>query len=325
MTDPLLTRLQTNDPAATPDPDAASRNAQILARVLAAPPPRRGRPRVRLALVAAACGLAVLGLALGVGRERSGDSDFDAAAATYRALTRPAGLYHFVSVSRMTSEPAGVAQSYSTPALFPPLRFDQAGTPQYHEVWLTPGGAAVRWLAYRRAGGALLHAFAFRQDLKKLVGPRPCQRTGCAAVVGPPSDPATAFRLAYQGGRLRSRGGVTFDGRSLWRFVTRRTGAGSYQEWLIDPSTRLPVRYRNVDHNQQRGVPFTNRLTIRLIKFEVLPLNADTRKLLRLTPAQRALCLAAEHQEIARTRAYLHAHGRRVPPDLRRRALRSCL
>ena len=140
----------------------------------------------------------------------------------------------------------------------------------------------------------MLHAFAFRQDLKKLVGGRPCQRTRCAAVPGLPSDPATAFRQAYKDGRLRSRGSVTLDGRSLWRFVTRKTGAGSYQEWLVDPSTRLPLRYRYVDHNQQRGVPFTNRLTIRLIKFDVLPLNADTRKLLQLTPGQRRVCMAAE-------------------------------
>jgi hypothetical protein len=324
MTDPLIARLHANDPAATPEADAVPRDARILARVLATPPHPRGRPPVRLALVASASVLAVLALALGVGRERSGDNDFNAAAATYHALTRPAGLYHFVSVSRMTSEPAGVAQSYSTPAMFPPLRFDQTGTPQYHEVWLTPGGAAVRWLAYRQPRGALLHAFAFRQDLKKLVGGRPCQRTRCAAVPGPPSDPATAFRRAYQDGRLLSRGTETLGGRSLWRFVTRKTAAGSYQEWLVDPSTRLPVRYRYVDHNQQRGVPFTNRLTIRLIKFEVLPLNADTRKQLRLTPGEKRLCLAAERQEIARTRAYLRAHGRQLPPGTGR-IVHSCL
>jgi hypothetical protein len=323
MTDSLLDRLQANDPAVVPEADAAARDARILARVFASPPPRRKRPPLRLALVAAVCGLAALALGLGVGRGRSGSDDFNAAAATYQALTRPAGLYHLVSVSRMTSEPAGVAQSYSIPASFPPVRFDQSGRPQYHEVWLTPGGGEVRWLAYRRPGGPLLHAFAFRQDLGERVGGPPCQRSRCTDVPGPPSDPASAFRQAYEDGRLRSRGNVTLDGRSLWRFVSRKTGAGSYQEWLVDPSTRLPVRYRYVDHNQQRGVPFTTRLTIRLTKFDVLPLNAETRKLLHLTPAQRRVCLEAERREIARTRAYLRAHGRRIPPDVAR-VVRAC-
>jgi hypothetical protein len=325
MTDSLLDRLQTNDPAMTPEADAASRDARILARVLASPPPRRRRPPLRLALVAAVCGLAALALGLGAGLGRSGDNDFNAAAATYHALTRPAGLYHFVSVSRMTSEPAGVAQSYSIPAMFPPVRFDQSGTPQHHEVWLTPGGAEVRWLAYRAPGGTLLHAFAFRQHLKGITGGTPpCKRPRCPTVAGPPSDPATAFRQAYKDGRVRSRGNVTLDGRSLWRFMSRKTGSGSYQEWLVDPRTRLPVRYRYVDHNQQRGVPFTTQLSIRLTEFDVLPLNAQTRKLLHLTPGQRRMCLAAERREIARTRAYLRAHGRRIPPDVARLA-RTCL
>lgn len=35
--------------------------------------------------------------------------------------------------------------------MFPPVRFDRTGAPQYHEVWLTPGGAAVRcWLTASR-------------------------------------------------------------------------------------------------------------------------------------------------------------------------------
>lgn len=326
MTDSLLTRLQENDPAATPETDAPVRDARILAQVLADSPPRRSRPRVRLALVAAACALAALVLALGIGRERSGDTDFNAAAATYRALTRAGGLYHFVSVSRMTSAPAGVAQSYRTPAAFPPVRFDRTGTPQYHEVWLTPGGAAVRWVQYRGADGGVVQAFAFRQDprlqqdLQKMVR---CQRKKCVTVAGPPSDPATAFRQVYEGGRLVARGNATLDGRSLWRFVTRKTAAGSYQEWLVDPGTRLPVRYRYVDHNQQRGVAFTNRLTMQLRKFDVLPLNADTRKLLQLTPAERRVCLAAGRREVARTRAYFRARGRPVPRGVARPG-RSC-
>jgi hypothetical protein len=322
MSDPTLARLRAADPATT-GADDASRDARILARVLAAPPSRHRRLPVRFAVVTGVAALIVLTLALGIGRERSGD-DFSAAAATYRTLTREAVLYHFSSVSRMTSKPAGVAQSYTTPAAFPPVRFDQTGAPQYHEVWLTPGGAAVRWLAYRSPGGRLLHAFAFRQDPRKLVGAAfSCKGPGCPAVRLPASDPATAFRQAYKDGRVRSRGSDRLDGATVWRFVSRMTGAGSYQEWLVDPETRLPLRYRYVDQNHQAGVPFTTRLTIRLTKFDVLPLNSDTRMLLRLTPHERELCLTAEHDEVARTRAYLRAHGRRVPPDLGH-PLRSC-
>jgi hypothetical protein len=145
-------------------------------------------------------------------------------------------------------------------------------------------------------------------------------RTSGLLSIGPPSDPATAFVIAYCADRIQSKGEASLDGRAVWRFVSRPSAHGSDQEWLVDRESWLPVRYGYVEHNQQAGQRYTARLTVRFLDFEVLPLKAGTRHLLHLTAAQRTVCRAAKAQELARARKHLSPRlYRRVAPGIRRR------
>jgi hypothetical protein len=354
MPEDLIDRLRRSDPAAEPDPAATERDAQIWERVRAVQAPAR-KPRRAAQGLAIVAGVALLvgAMALGIGRDRRPGGDFDAAAKAFTALDPRHALYHFRSVARLTEQPAGVARGYVVSFQFPFVGPSRGGRPSYDEVWLTPGGHRVRWLRYRGAGGSasgLLRASAFVQPLPRahLMGvpkarlpriraqlrahlrepacpdPRRPDLPGDLISAGllrfaPPSDPATAFVVAYCAGRIQSQGAAVLDGQPVWRFVSRPSAHGSWQEWLVERRSWLPVRYRYVDQNQQGGQRYKARLTVRFLVFEVLPLDSGSTHLLHLTSAERAVCLAAKRRALARLRRHLSPRRYRMAVGLMRR------
>lgn len=289
MIDDLVERLRDADPAAgANDQRDDERDRDVWVRVTSQPSSRhRERPRPRLIIAGLALAGAAAVVALGLGRGGSAGHDFNAAAETYAALQRPQGIYHFVSVARFARTPraateagVGVIVPFSLPNVHGQEEYSVLGRHQYEEDWVTLDGTRVRWVKFKTRHGlpvALRSAAAFTQPRLRCAG--------CPGPVAGLSDPATAFRIAYRKGRVHSRGPLRYAGRDAWRLVAYTTGFR--QEWIVDRLHWLPLHYRYVQHGRSGSLRYTDSLDVRFLKFEVLPLTEQTRRLLVLSPAER--------------------------------------
>jgi hypothetical protein len=274
MTQDLLTLLRGVDPAAGPsggEYDARDRAILALATATAnRPPARRRRATWIAAVLATAAALVGLGLVVVPGP----GSDFNAAARVYQALAPGSGIYHFVSTSRFerSTDPKaeGMKPPFALPYFYEPGQSSADAEDQYEEDWVTLDGTRIKWVKFDTRNG------------------RPSEPRAAASFTQPlgrseaPTDPASSFRRAYQQGDVRSGGAVQYEGQPAWRFDavtgTRR------EDWIVDRKTWLPLRYEYV---QQGNVPTTMTLDVRFVKFEVLPLTAETKKLFALTAQEQ--------------------------------------
>jgi hypothetical protein len=260
-----MTRLRAADPAR--EDNALAPADESIWAALDRRSHRRPARGWRLALVA--LGVTVAALAFGLGRGGSGGPDFNAAARAYAALNRGPAVYHFFAISRLELDPD--SESYTLRFMYPSALLRPVGGTAYEEYWMTTDGERVRGVQYSgadRAGGAI----------RSFVAKAPVHEPG---YIRPPGarDPLHAFRDAYRGKLLHSRGATNLGGVPAWRFTAKHGRHGLSEEWIVDQKRWLPLRYRYVDHNRQGDEPITNRLTIRFPEFEVLPLNATTEKL----------------------------------------------
>jgi hypothetical protein len=325
MTDDLLTQLQASNPIETSgasellevfDRDVQLRRILDESRVR---PPRRGSaPRLGIATAAvfAAC-IALVILFSGRTGERGHISQAVAARA-YRAVNAPTGIYHFVSIARLSVPRDYVAAGggYSGPFFYRPYAYWNVTTrngrgpslflsinrDHYEEDWLTLDNTRSRARTFALVDGRrgrMLHelttdpkqVWSYTPRNNRLILSTP--RGGYGGPAFP--DPVTAFRQAYEAQSVRLVGEATLRGRRVWRLEDRSSWrqlgypATRVITWFVDRRTYLPieVRYREPAFLVGAKRPIGEMaVRIRFLKFQLLPLNASTHKL--LSPSRKS-------------------------------------
>ncbi|MDO9357287.1 MAG: hypothetical protein Q7T55_26555 [Solirubrobacteraceae bacterium] len=130
----------------------------------------------------------------------------------------------------------------------------------------------------------------------------------------PVRDPMDRIRSLLAAGELRDAGRFFGpDGRALWRLrgatpavdtyrekgATRDTEFKTFVEYVVDGKTFAPVSFSAVRRTYPEGKPgpaFGTKLTF--VKYEQLPLNAETDKLVEIQPAEGTKVVSLTSRQI---------------------------
>lgn len=265
------------------------------------PAPRR---RVRLAIATAAVTAVAVAVLLATLLAPSGGRRLDVLAEARAALSPRDEILHII-----------IRQSSELPRTPPRGVHFAPSSPQTIEQW-----SATRPLRWRlvttypgssRAGGSVFDSYG------RIVGRVQTSRapgvaatyverrkrirvvTGLSERVSPPgivppgtsSDPLTTIRAALADGRLRAAGVVRANGREVRRLtgVLSRQHGGRRVIYDVDPETSVPVTARVFMPVGSRsgGTRTTVVVVIRFLRYEHLPLNAETEGLLDIQASPR--------------------------------------
>jgi hypothetical protein len=252
-----------------------------LERAARTPARRRARRRTPLALAGATL-LGAAAIAL-LPAPRGGD---DVIAQAQTALSAPGEVVHMVVRTSVGADPRHplppVEQWYASDPVrwraaqeFPPRR-NSRGRPQRYEWGVLNG----RYRFYDVA----------RDRIQIQLGGTPMSSHG----LGPSAaggDPATELRELLAAGDVRDDGVVTVDGRQVRRLVAERPlpdvrNVRQEVTYHMDPQTFAPIsgELRMIVRGRR-----TDPLDFTVERYERLPLNAETEKLLRFqtTPQTR--------------------------------------
>jgi hypothetical protein len=156
------------------------------------------------------------------------------------------------------------------------LRSEVVSTPE-RIVWFDAGGQ--REMSYDR-------------DRERAGGEQPDDSSGGTAFPGfdPFSDPGAQLREHVDSRRLRVAGRTTVRGRTAFRLVARDTARSGPNEgfgtvvYFVDAATYLPLEMRQrvvFDHSDVPGGGRERaRIRIEYLRYEALPVNDDTKRLL---------------------------------------------
>jgi hypothetical protein len=291
----LMERLAAADPV--PDVKALSAEQQreadaLLEQLLATPAEPRPRARRRWPQLAAGCAVAAVAAfaALSLLDSDKGPAPQVVARAA-AALSQDDVIYHFEAIARATApDMPGANRSY------------------FFESWRTTSGRMhTKDYAVKDGGkGRFYGDFAGRRRPGRLGGPalrydaiaNMISESGFGTAPGgggapglDPFDPGRSLKELQGEGRLHSQGRVEVDGKQAYRLVSgpvrARDKSVERVEILVNPDTYLPLA-------QRYSVRYENGSTMtaywRYLTYERLPLNANTRSLLYLSPHPGAKC-----------------------------------
>ena len=249
-----------------------------------AEPPRRRRTPVLGVVAVVACVAAVL-FGLGLTDSPAGRA-LDAVAEARAALTPPGEVVHLKITARTTGEginvgvqPRGPNTTEQWTAVEPP-RWRVVQTSR------TPVGGLTDRTQFSYAGGAQSFYSERRNELTRSEG---YSDQGPAAEPVAPlgGDPENDLRSLLASGRVRDTGLVQTRGRQVRRLTSERDSAIETTTFAydVDPSSFAPVAGTlTVRFHRKRGNGTTDRYTLRTTfivnRYERLPLNSATEKLL---------------------------------------------
>jgi hypothetical protein len=257
----------------------------------------RRKPRSRLrrgALIAAGAACAAVSALAAIDLL---DSDTPGPAVVDRALaavTRAGVVYHVVELATSRESP-------------PPEDAREGPKERLIESWYTADGRLHRKSFAVRDGqrGSLMEDFAGRRPPGRAVGSalrwdaltNTISESGFAGddsgapYLDPFADPGAQLRSLQQEGRLRLAGTIEVGGERAYRLVSDGISVGDDErldiEFMVDAETYLPLSQRgSLDLGERRTLEVLTRYRV----YERLPLNDETRRLLRLDPHPGAQC-----------------------------------
>jgi hypothetical protein len=320
MTRDLLTRLREANPARSADTatllDAGDRDAElrrIMEESPVAPAVRRPKPRLRVAMVAAGATCLALALVFSGRTGERGHTSQAIAARAYRAVSAPKGIYHFVSIARLSVPRDYVASGggLTGPLFYRPYAYWSRTSrnghgpslylsinrDHYEEDWLTLDNRRSRARTFSLVSGRrgrMLHEVTSDSlhDWSYVPRTNLLTTTTFSTPTRPAfPDPVTAFRQAYKAHSVRLVGAATVAGHAAWQLEDRRSAA-TVTTWFVDRGSYLPIEVRHREALQAGTRPIgTIETRIRFLTFELLPLNSHTERLVARTrrPGVRVL------------------------------------
>lgn len=317
MTD-VIELLREHDPARAPSdpPPFDALLAQLDAEPDADSPEHRagnGRTRRRaltVALAAVAAALAVVLTASEIGGNRTD------VLAEARAAVAPEGyVVHTLARTTMVnpdgSAVGGVmhARGRAVGRMDGPVERWSGSEGRWRELRRFPSGRGMPggWAELAYADGVLRSRFSWRRGVRSQRVPAAyadaVRRAGAGQMLQTgTADPLATVRQMLDSGEAREAGETTRDGRRLLRLVAespalriRRRGADTHRgmrtttTYLIDATTYAPVevemvmRFQPYRTDAKTGRPLVGPSTrTTFLRYERLPLTAETKRLLRL-------------------------------------------